>query len=180
MGVSMPLAASRLPLNAWRRDRETLRQAPPQGEQLLVLYPRTNAKGYLWRGTTLRSWHDPIEELEREVGFHALGKLFKVDKEEALLVLGILPNPKGQLPKPFALPLVASLELLEALPKIGSGLEVWGELKAQSGRVAVTRVEAVALPPVKERPKREVGKVKEEELKTDDQPPTDSVKLSLQ
>jgi len=54
---------------------------------------------------------------------------------------------QGSLQKPFRLPLVASLELLEGLPERGSGLEVWGELKARSGRLVVTKVQAVALPP---------------------------------
>lgn len=162
VSLSMPLASSQLPLNAWKHSRDRLRQAPPQEEQLLVLYPRTNAEGYLWRGTSLRVWYDPAEKPDREPGFHALGKLFKVDKQEALLVLGILPNPGGQLDKPFALPLVASLEVLEGLPEVGSGLEVWGELKARSGRVVVTRAEAVALPPVRERPKRVGEKAKAE------------------
>jgi len=150
VNVSMPLGSSRLPLQVWRSYRQMLRRAPPEGEQLLVLYPRTNAQGYLWRGTTLRSWSNPAEALKDEPGFHALGKLLRVDRAEARLVLLILPNPKGHLPKPFALPLVASLELLEALPEGGSGLEVWGELKARSGRVVVTRAQAVPLPPVKE------------------------------
>lgn len=163
--VSMPLALSRLPLKVWRHKRYKLQQLPPSTEQLLVLYPRTNAQGYLWRGTTLQSWSDPTEELEREVGFHALGKLFKVDKQEALLVLGILPNPKGHLPKPFALPLVASLEVLEGLLEVGSGLEVWGELKAKSGRVVVTQAKLVALPPAKERPKRLEENAKKETVK---------------
>lgn len=125
----------------------------------MVLYPRTNVEGYLWRGTMLRFWYDPAEKPEREPGFHALGKLAKVDKKEALLVLQIFPNPEGQLSKPFTLPLIASLELLETLPKAGSGLEVWGELKMKSGRVVVTKAEAVALPPVRARPKQVGEKV---------------------
>lgn len=140
-------------MTAWRPQRDRLRQAAPDGELHLRLYPRTDAEGYLGRGTALASWREPTDE-PPESGLHALGKLLRVDPQEALLVLLILPNPGGQLTKPFALPLVASLELLEALPKLGSGLEVWGELKARSGRVVVTRAEAVALPPVKERPKK--------------------------
>ena len=142
-----------LPLTAWRHHRERLKHASPAGDLDLRLYPRTDAEGYLWRGTTLASWREPTDE-PPESGLHALGKLVRVDLKEALLVLLILPNPKGRLAKPFALPLVASLELLESLPKAGGGLEVWGELKARSGRVVVTRAEAVALPPAKERPKR--------------------------
>lgn len=71
-----------------------------------------------------------VEELGREPGLHALGELVKVDKENALLQLQVHPNEKqGSLHKPFRLPLVATLELLEGLPELGSGLEVWGELK---------------------------------------------------
>lgn len=88
-----------------------------------------------------------VGELSREPGLHALGELVKVDKENALLQLQIHPNEKqGNLHKPFKLPLVASLELLEGLPELGSGLEVWGELKPRSGRLVVTRAQAVLLP----------------------------------
>ena len=153
VSLYLPLAGGRLPLTAWHHHRERLRQAAPVGELDLRLYPRTDAEGYLWRGTALASWREPTDE-PPERGLHALGKLLRVDLKEALLVLLILPNPKGQLTKPFALPLVASLELLESLPKVGGGLEVWGELKTRSGRVVVTRAEAVTLPPVRERPKQ--------------------------
>lgn len=153
VSVYLPLAGGRLPLTVWHYHRERLRQASLEGDLDLRLYPRTDAEGYLWRGTALASWREPTDE-PPESGLHALGKLLRVDPKEALLVLLILPNPKGRLAKPFALPLVASLELLEALPKLGSGLEVWGELKTRSGRVVVTKAEAVALPPARERPKR--------------------------
>lgn len=112
VSVYLPLAGGRLPLSAWRPHRDRLRQAAPDGELHLRLYPRTDAEGYLWRGTALASWREPTDE-PPERGLHALGKLLRVDLKEALLVLLILPNPKGQLTKPFALPLVASLELLE-------------------------------------------------------------------
>lgn len=154
VSLYLPLAGGRLPLTAWRHHRERLKQAAPEGDLDLRLYPRTDAEGYLWRGTALASWREPTDEPTPESGLHALGKLLRVDPQEALLVLLILPNPGGRLAKPFALPLVASLELLEALPKLGSGHEVWGELKTRSGRVVVTRAEAVALPPAKERPKQ--------------------------
>lgn len=39
------------------------------------------------------------------------------------------------------------MELLEGLPELGSGLEVWGELKPRTGRLVVTRTQAVELPP---------------------------------
>jgi hypothetical protein len=92
--------------------------------------------------------HKGVGELGREPGLHALGELVKVDKENALLQLQIHPNEKqGNLHKPFRLPLVASLELLEGLPELSSGLEVWGELKLRTGRLVVTRAQAVLLPP---------------------------------
>ncbi len=71
-----------------------------------------------------------------------------MDKENALLQIQIHPNPnQGGLKKAFKLPLVANLELLESLPELGSGLEVWGDLKPRTGRVVVNRVQAVSLPP---------------------------------
>ena len=128
VSVYLPLAGGRLPLTAWRYRRERLKQASPAGDLDLRLYPRTDAEGYLWRGTALASWREPTDE-PPEIGLHALGKLLRVDPQEALLVLLILPNLGGRLAKPFALPLVASLELLESLPKAGGGLEVWGNSK---------------------------------------------------
>lgn len=153
VSVSMPLGSERMPLLVPKRHRDKLKQEVPEGEQWLLLYPRTNAEGVLWQGTTLASWKALDTETVRDIGFHARGKLFKVDKEQAMLMLGILPNPKGQLAKSFALPLVASLAVLESLPRVNSGLEVWGELKPRSGRIVVTRAEAVTLPLVRPRPK---------------------------
>jgi hypothetical protein len=69
-------------------------------------------------------------------------------KENALLQLLIQPNEgQGSLQKPFKLPLVAALELLEGLPELGSGLEVRGELKPRTGRLVKTKAQTVLLPP---------------------------------
>ena len=120
---------------------------PPEGEQGIILWPRTDKEGLLGNGTQL-ALYKSVEELGREPGLHALGELVKVDKENALLQLQLHPNEKqGILRRPFRLPLVASLELLEGLPELGSGLEVWGELKPRTGRVVVSKVQAIPLPP---------------------------------
>ena len=73
-------------------------------------------------------------EAQPEAGFHALDKLLQVDKEEALLVLGIVSNPGGR----------------------ARGVE---ELKARCGRVVVTKAEAGALLPARKRPPRQGEKV---------------------
>lgn len=120
---------------------------PPEGNQGIILWPRTDREGLLGNGTQL-ALYKSVAELGREPGLHALGELVKVDKENALLQLQLHPNEKhGSLRRPFKLPLVANLELLEGLPDLGSGLEVWGELKPRTGRVVVTKVQAVPLPP---------------------------------
>lgn len=66
--------------------------------------------------------------LDIEQVAHEAGSLLK----EVALIKGWLLRP---------------LELLAGLPELGSGLEVWGELKPRTGRLVVTRVQAVALPP---------------------------------
>ncbi len=136
-----------VPVGIKQKIAALLKKQPPQGEQGMILWPRSDRSGVLGSGTQLALYKD-VGELGREPGLHALGELVKVDKDNALLQLQIHPNEKqGSLNKSFKLPLVASLELLEGLPELGSGLEVWGELKPRTGRVVVTRAEVVPLPP---------------------------------
>jgi hypothetical protein len=145
--VAVGLGDTRVPIGVKRRLAALLEEKPPEGEQGVIVWPRTDKEGRLGTGTQLALYKD-VGELGRETGLHALGELVKVDKENALLQLQIHPNEKqGSLSKPFKLPLVASLELLEGLPDLGSGLEVWGELKPRTGRLVVTRAQAVPLPP---------------------------------
>jgi len=135
------------PLNVKKKLAALLEDQPPEGEQGIILWPRTDKEGLLGNGTQL-ALYKSVSELGREPGLHALGELVKVDKENALLQLQLHPNEKqGSLRRPFRLPLVANLELLEGLPELGSGLEVWGELKPRTGRLVVTRAQAVPLPP---------------------------------
>jgi len=150
--VAVGLGDRQVPVGVKKRLAALLQDKPPEGEQGIIVWPRTDKEGRLGSGTQLALYKD-VGELDREPGLHALGELVKVDKENALLHLQIHPNEKqGSLNKPFRLPLVATLELLEGLPEVGSGLEVWGELKARTGRVVVTKAQAVPLPP-----KRVVG-----------------------
>ncbi len=75
----------------------------------------------------------------------------KVDREEAIIQLQIHPNPKqGSLHKSFKLPLVASMELMDSLPELGSGLEIRADLKPKTGWIVVREVRAVPLPPKRE------------------------------
>jgi hypothetical protein len=145
--VAVAMGDIQIPIGVKRKLAALLEAKPPEGEQGIIVWPRTDREGLLGNGTQL-ALYKAVGELGREPGLHALGELVKVDKENALLQLQIHPNEgQGNLRKPFKLPLVASLELLEGLPELGSGLEVWGELKPRTGRLVVTRVQAVALPP---------------------------------
>jgi hypothetical protein len=145
--VALDLGDRQIPVGVKRRLAALLQDKPPEGERGIIVWPRTDKEGRLGNGTQLALYKD-VGELDHEPGLHALGELVKVDKENALLQLQIHPNEKqGSLSKPFKLPLVASLELLEGLPELGSGLEVWGELKPRTGRLVVTRAQAVPLPP---------------------------------
>jgi hypothetical protein len=145
--AALDLGGRQIPVVIKRRLAALLQEKPPEGEQGIIVWPRTDKEGLLGNGTQLALYKD-VGELDREPGLHALGELVKVDKENALLQLQIHPNEKqGSLHKPFRLPLVANLELLEGLPELGSGLEVWGELKPRTGRVVVTKAQAVPLPP---------------------------------
>ncbi len=75
----------------------------------------------------------------------------KIDRDNALIQIRIHSNKgQGNLKKPFEMPLVASLEILDSLPELGSGLEVWAGLKQKTGRVVIKKVEAVPLPPKEE------------------------------
>ena len=145
--VAIGLGDIHIPVGVKRRLAALLEEKPPEGEQGIIVWPRTDKEGLLGNGTQLALYKD-VGELSREPGLHALGELVKVDKENALLHLQIHPNEgQGSLQKPFRLPLVATLELLEGLPELGSGLEVWGELKVRTGRLVVTKAQVVPLPP---------------------------------
>lgn len=131
-----------------RRLAAMLEENPPEGEQSLILWPRTDKEGLLGSGTQL-AIYKPVGEIGREPNvLHAVGELVKIDRENGLLQIQIHQNEKqGNLRKSFKIPLVASLEILESLPELGSGLEVWAELKPRTGRVVITKVQAVPLPP---------------------------------
>lgn len=145
--AAVSVGDKQIPIGVKRKLAALLEAKPPEGEQGVILWPRTDKEGLLGSGTQL-ALYKSIEDLGREPGLHALGELVKVDKENALVQLQIHPNKgQGSLHKPFKLPLVATLELLEGLPELGSGLEMWGELKPRTGRLVVTHAQAVQLPP---------------------------------
>jgi hypothetical protein len=145
--VAIGMGDTLIPIGVKRKLAALLEAKPPEGDQGIILWPRTDKEGLLGNGTQL-ALYKGVKELNREPGLHALGELVKIDKENALLQLQIHPNEKqGSLNKPFRLPLVATLELLEGLPELGSGMEVWGELKPRTGRLVVTQSHAVSLPP---------------------------------
>lgn len=145
--VALGIGDNQISVGVKRKLAALLTAKPPEGEQGVIVWPRTDKEGLLGNGTQL-ALYKGVGELSREPGLHALGELVKIDKENALLHLQIHPNAgQGSLHKSFRLPLVATLELLEGLPELGTGLEVWGELKARTGRLVVTRAQAVVLPP---------------------------------
>lgn len=144
--VMVGIGERQLPIIVKKKWAATLAENPPQDDQGIILWPRTDKEGLLGSGTQLALFK-PIPELDREVGLHALGELVKIDKENALLQIQIHPNSEqGSLKKSFKLPLVANLEMLESLPGLGSGLEIWADLKPKTGRMVVNRIQAVPLP----------------------------------
>ncbi len=147
--VALGIGEKPFPLIVKRKWAAIIEANPPEGEQSIVLWPRTDKEGLLGSGTQL-ALYKPLGEIERTPGLHALGELVKVDRENALLQIQIFPNEgQGALKKPFKMPLVASLEVLDSLPELGSGLEVWAELKPRTGRMVITRGEAVPLSPTR-------------------------------
>lgn len=154
--VSIEVGGKPFPILVKRNMVALLEENPPEGEQSLILWPRTDKEGLLGNGTQLGTFR-PAGTIKREHNLHAVGELVKVDRENALLQIEIFPNPnQGSLRKSFKLPLVASLEVLDTLPELGSGLEVWADLKSRTGRVVVTKVQAHPLPP-KGEPKEKPG-----------------------
>jgi hypothetical protein len=144
--IALGIGSKPFPLIVRKKLAALIEQNPPEGEQSIILWPRTDKEGLLGSGTQL-ALYKPLGEIPREPGLHALGELVKVDRENALLQIQVFPNEgQGVLKKPFKLPLVVSLDVLDSLPDSGSGLEVWAELKARTGRMVVTRVQAVPLP----------------------------------
>lgn len=146
--VTVEVAGKPFPLSLKRNMRAIIETHPPgEGELDLLLWPRTDKEGLLGNGTQLGVFK-PVGEIKRERGLHALGELVRVDRDNALIQIQIHPNPdQGGLRKPFKLPLIASMELMERLPELGNGLEVWADLKPKTGRMVVREIRAVPLPP---------------------------------
>lgn len=145
--AAVEVGERQVPVGTKQKIAALLKKQPPKGEQGVILWPRTDRNGILGSGTQL-ALYKSVSELGREPGLHALGELVKIDRDNALLQLQIHVNEKqGSLQKPYRLPLVAALELLESLPELGSGVEVWGEFKPRTGRLVATRAQAVPLPP---------------------------------
>jgi hypothetical protein len=116
------------------------------GQPLLAQHaPRTDGKGLLGGKQDFlrtvpqdRCWGRPFFCFVR-------GRLAAVDLEEGHLQVEVRPNPGGKLRAPFTLTLLAALSLLEALPPVGSGVYLEGELRPKSGRLVVRRWEPARL-----------------------------------
>ena len=143
------LGDHQLPLRAFKSLKTRLQAKPDLlGEEVYFsLFPKTTREGKLSDLSHVIWLGKETEESKNKEGFKALGELRYVSKEEAFFVLKIWPNPDGRLKKSFNLALLANLDLLESLPPVGSGLEVWGEIKPKSLRIMVTSFEQLDLPP---------------------------------
>lgn len=110
------------------------------------LWPRTREDGTMdYRKTRIKSLVPLAAPPQARYAFYARGRLLAVDPAEGLLTLEVRPNPRGRLREPFALTLVASLELLHSLPKPGGGIRVEGEYRPASGRLVARAAHPVPL-----------------------------------
>ena len=129
----------------WLIDR--LNEAPPEVFKV-NLHPKNDCAGVLAPTSRLATWSEPKGD---EAGmFHVVGQVVFIDHGEAKLVVRVYPNPKGNLRKAFMLTFQTNLELLGKVPKRGEGVEVKGMLKTPSGRLVVTNLRAMPLPPIRE------------------------------
>jgi len=106
--------------------------------------PRTDGQGVLKGRLDYVRCLDPAL-WERAPYFHLRGRLTAVDLEEGQLQVEVRPNPGGSLRAPFTLTLLAPLNLLEALPPVGSGVRLEGGVRLGSGRLVVRRWEPARL-----------------------------------
>jgi hypothetical protein len=91
--VAVGLGDTQVPVGVKRKLAAVLVDKPPEGEQGVIVWPRTDKEGLLGNGTQLALYKD-VGKLSREPGLHALGELVKIDKENALLQLQIHPTKR--------------------------------------------------------------------------------------
>lgn len=114
------------PLNVKRKLAALLEDKPPEGDQGVILWPRTDKERLLGNGTQL-TLYKSVGELGREPGLHAPASSSRSIKRTRYSSFSSTPTKsRASLRRPFRLPLVANLEQLEGLPELASGLEVWG------------------------------------------------------
>ncbi len=146
--LTMAIGETKLGLRAFNRLRAYFKKHALASELRfnLMLFPRTDQSGRLSEYSYLYAFTEPNPDTVFEEGLSALGELCYVSKEEAIIGLKIWPNPEGALQKPFILSLQVSLDSLQDLPPIGSGLDLKASLKPKSLRLVVTHFKQVALP----------------------------------
>lgn len=154
------IGEQQLPLRVFSRLRNWLQEHYQENHSYhLVLSPRTIPQVGQLRQADLRllsSDGSLPDGKQLTPGFKALGVLVNVNREEAMFILKILPNPKGHLQKPFFISLRGSLELIEKLPPRKSAVYVEGKLKPLSFTLMAESVYALAeLPPTKSEEKPE-------------------------
>jgi len=149
--VSLSIGDKSLKLNSYKQIQGWLLKHPEllNTSSNLVLFPKTSRDCVLIDKTHLHLVVPEDQAETFEEGFEALGQLAFFNKEEASLGIRIHPNPEGRLKKSFMLRVVASLDLLDRLPAIGSGVKLKGELKTKSLRLLVTEAKEVDLPAMK-------------------------------
>lgn len=140
---------TKVPLRTSKIHRKKLTSNPPQGEQRVIVYPRTDAECVLTSSSGLATWGEPRGD--EEVGIlRAMGEVVSVNRDDAQLLVRIHPNPRSRLTKSFVLGHQTNLELLDKAPEKGQGVEVEGLLKTPSKRLVITDLRQVALPPIRE------------------------------
>jgi hypothetical protein len=108
-----------------------------------LVWPRTDPKGKVNPKASMVGKLYPIPEGFEE-GFVARGRLVEVNPM-GFLVLEVRGNPEGELKEAFRLTVWASLEVLEGLPPVGSGVHLKGEYSSEQRRLVAWKAEPVAL-----------------------------------
>lgn len=110
----------------------------------LLIYPRTLRGSYLADGSVLASAAE-IKPTTRPPLFQIAGVLEHVDRDEGHIIVKVHPNPKSALGSSMVLDVCMSLELMDALPKKGEGVQLLGVLKPLTGCLVASKVKTVAL-----------------------------------
>lgn len=150
----VPLKRKRLSPAARKRLAHTLRRHPEGAEVGVRLWPRTGEGRLDLQASQVGLLHaHPKPELAGT--FSVLGVVRAWEEAAGLLVLEVRPNPKGLLPKPFALELLVPGEGRKRVPRVGAEGALWVRGRVHQGFLLVEEVEAAEKPPEREAGPRE-------------------------